>query len=200
MTFTQFVFYLKIKTMKFERPSVEAAAATITIARYPIAEYIAKRVEDDKPIFIPMVAAVVSDIYDGAILRRLSRETPLDTPLRRIIDGTIDHATAGRVSWEVAKKNPSARPYIAIIAARAAFAAAGLNGLHLASTGEVTKGRKYQKATHLSTALFGLVAASTKNRLLTHATGALAAGIAVATAPAHFKKLGETNDGVYREL
>lgn len=189
--------------MKLQRPSVEIAGAALTAARYPIAEVMARRVRNNQPIGMLMAAAVATDIWDGQILRALSGETQLDTPLRRIVDGTIDHMTVLRVAYEVALKNPDSRPYIGVIASRAALAAAGLNGAHLLKTGEVTKGRKYQKATHLTTALFGLVAASEYGKqhpALTHATGLIAASVAVATAPAHLRGLGNKHDGEYRLL
>lgn len=185
--------------MRVEKFRTEVVGAVFTLARYPLAEYVASRVRNDKPILAGMAATVLADIYDGELSRRFNPEVNYDTPLRRIIDGTVDHATVGRVAFEIAKKNPAARPYIAIIAARAAFAALGLNGTHLVTTGEVTRGRKKQKATHLSTALFGL-AASTGNKPLTHITGALAATVAWGTAPAHLRSLGVATGGDYHDL
>lgn len=115
--------------------SGEVVAIAGTAARYMLAENIARRVEKDKPIGLAMGAFVTSDILDGMILR----EFDLDTPMRRITDGIVDHASQIRVAFEVVKKHPSARPYIGILAVRAAIVG-GLNSLHLATTGEATRG------------------------------------------------------------
>ncbi|HUC96200.1 MAG TPA: hypothetical protein VMR16_00860, partial [Candidatus Saccharimonadales bacterium] len=97
--------------------SGEVVAIAGTAARYMLAENIARRVEKDKPIGLAMGAFVTSDILDGMILR----EFDLDTPMRRITDGIVDHASQIRVAFEVVKKHPSARPYIGILAVRAAI-------------------------------------------------------------------------------
>ena len=182
----------------------EVLGLLTTVGRYALTvEPMARKIRADESILRDALITVGLDIADGKITRFISRAVlgtnGDDTPLRRIADGVLDHATVARVGWEVGKKNPSSRPYLGLLAARAAFAAAGLNGYHLATTGEVTKGRKWQKATHLTTALFG-VAAATNNKSLTHITGIVASSVAWATAPAHFKELGIRRNRRFREL
>lgn len=121
-----------------------------------------------------------------------------DTPLRRIADGVVDHLSVMRVAYEVAKKSPSARPYIGLLALRA-ISVGTLNTMHLAMTGEVTKGNTKQRAVNIASAAFAL-AATTENRMATHITGGIAAGLAVATASAHFKDLGKKHASGMREL
>lgn len=182
----------------------EALGLITTLARYTITVGpMARRVKNDQSILPISIATLALDVADGEITRFVSQKMfdsdGDDTPIRRITDGVLDHATVGRVGWEVAKKNPTSRPYLGILAGRAALAAAGLNGYHLAKTGEVTKGRKWQKATHLSTAIFGL-AANGGNRHLTHLTGFAASSVAMLTVPAHLKDLGLRGNQRFREL
>ena len=172
----------------------EAFGIALTGARYLLAERMARHVKDDKPVALDMALIVAADIFDGVLLRKFD----LDTPKRRIADGIVDHLTVARVMTEVAKKNDISRPYIGILATRAAVVGA-LNAEHMRRTGEVTKGQFNQKATNLAMAAFGL-AAATGNKRLTHLTGGIASGVAVATAFAHTKGLGEHHDGGIRKL
>lgn len=172
----------------------EALGIALTGARYLLAERMAKHVKNDELVALDMAMIVVADIFDGVLLRKFD----LDTPNRRLADGIVDHMTVARVASEVAKKNEASRPYIGILAARAAVVGA-LNAEHLRRTGEVTKGQVNQKATNLAMAAFGLAAAS-GNKRLTHLTGGIASGVAVATAFAHTKGLGENHPGGIRKL
>lgn len=172
----------------------EAIGIALTGARYLLAERMAKHVKDDEPIVLDMAMILAADVLDGVVLRQFD----LDTPKRRIADGVVDHMTVARVMAEVAKKNEASRPYIGILAARAAVVGA-LNEEHLRKTGEVTKGQWNQKSTNLAMAAFGLAAAS-GNKKLTHLVGGIASGVAVATAFAHLKGLGETHEGGFRKL
>jgi len=172
----------------------EAVGVAVTVARYGLAEMMAKHIKNEEPITLDMASFIVSDIMDGEILRKLD----LDTPSRRATDGVVDHLSMGRVGLEVFKKYPASRTYIMILAARAC-AISCMNAIHLAKTGEVTKGRKYQRATDLATAAFALCAA-TGNKRLTHISGAIASSIAIATAPANLKELGMKHESGIREL
>lgn len=172
----------------------EIIGVGVTAARYGMAEWIARRVRDNKPIAIPMAAFIAADILDGVILRKFD----MDTPVRRVADGVVDHASEIRVAAEVAKKYPETRKYIGGLAVRAA-AVGIMNGIHLLKTGEVTKGQSKQRLTNLATGAFGVIATQ-GNTVLTEVSGATALGIAVATAPHHLKGLGEVHDGVARRL
>lgn len=172
----------------------EALGIALTGARYLLAERIAKHVKNDQPVVLDMAMIIAADILDGVVLRKFD----LDTPKRRVADGIVDHLTVGRVMAEVAKKNEASRPYIGILAARAAVVGA-LNAEHMRRTSEVTKGQINQKATNLAMAAFGL-AAATGNKRLTHLTGGVASGVAIATAFAHTKGLGETHEDGIRKL
>ncbi len=172
----------------------EAIGVGVTAARYGLAEKMARHVRDDKPIGLDMTELIMADVLDGEILRKFD----MDTPARRVADGVVDHLSMIRVVGEVAKKYPDSRLYIGILAARAALVG-GLGAYHLAQTGEITKGNGKQRITNLATAAFAL-AAVTGNKKLTHITGAIASGVAVATVPAYFKGLGRLHDGEFRQL
>ena len=172
----------------------EIPGIALTAARYGMAEHMARRVRADKPIAAHMAAFITADVADGALLRQFDS----DTPVRRVADGVVDHASVARVACEIWKKHPAAKPYIGILAARAAIVGS-LNALHLAKTGEVTKGRRYQKATNLAAAAFALAAAS-GNRKAAHSAGLIASGVAVATSFAHLKDLGIKHPAGIREL
>lgn len=172
----------------------EIPGLAITVARYGMAENMARKIHDDEPIGVDMAGFITADIADGAILRSFD----MDTPVRRVADGAVDHASIARVSYEVWKKYPDSRSYIGILATRAAIVGV-LNGIHLASAGEVTKGRSKQKSTNLATAAFAL-AATSGNRKATHIAGALASGIAIVTAVSHLKDLGKKHVSGIREL
>lgn len=180
--------------MSSESLASEVAGVAVTSLRLGIAEHMAQRVSHHESIASGMAVFVASDILDGVILRKHD----MDTPLRRIADGVVDHISVGRVMIEVARNNPQARPYIGLLATRAVLVG-GLNALHLTQTGEVTKGKYKQKATNIAMAAFGVVAAS-GNKPLTHITGLLASAVAISTAPHHFRELGKSHDGDYREL
>lgn len=163
----------------------EALGVALTGARYLLAERMAKRVKDGEPITLDMATFMAADVLDGVLLR----EFDLDTPARRMADGFVDYASIARVSKEVYEKSESSRPYILALAARAAFVGM-LNSKHLQQNGRVTHGLKYQKATTISMAAFGVIA-STGNRRATHIAGAVVSGVAGATAIAHAKELSE---------
>lgn len=175
-------------------PVNEIPGLVITATRYAMAERIARKVSRDEPVALDMAGFVAADILDGAVLRKFNA----DTPLRRIADGIVDHLSMARVAHETAKKNSASRPYLGIIAARAALVG-GANLLHLAQTGEVTKGQNKQRAANLATAAFGLVA-MTGNKKATHAAGVIAAGINILTAIPHLKGIGKKNHGGMRKI
>jgi hypothetical protein len=164
----------------------EGLGIALTGARYLLAERVARRVRDDKSIVLDMAVLVAADIFDGVLLRKLG----LDTPARRVADGAVDHLSVARVMGELAKKNEAARPYIGILAARAAVVGT-LNAEHWCRTGEVTKGGSNQKATNLATK---------GNDTLTHIAGSVASGIAIGTAFAHTKDMGVTHEEGIRKL
>ena len=134
-----------------DRQSVasEIPGLILTAARYGMAELMAEKVRDDKQIGLDLAAFVVADIADGAILRKFD----MDTPVRRVADGIVDHLSVARVVYEIAKKHPEARPHIGVLAARA-LAVGVLNYVHLARTGDVTKGRSKHKATLFQVIVF----------------------------------------------
>lgn len=171
----------------------EAPGLALTSARYLLAENMARKIHNSRPFLADMALFIASDIADGAILRQFD----MDTPIRRVADGVVDHASIARVAYEVAAQNPSARPYISILAGRAAMVGA-LNAVHLLTTGEVTKGQWNQKATNLATAAFALVASSGSKKA-THIAGAVASGIALYTSRAHVRDMGvQHHDGIRR--
>lgn len=172
----------------------EIPGLLITGARYGMAERIARKVRDDEPVTADLAGFVAADIADGAILRKFDA----DTPLRRVADGVVDHLSMARVSYEAAKKHPASRLYFGVLAVRAALVG-GADALHLAKTGEVTKGRGMQRAANLAAAAFGLVAL-TGNKKATHVAGAVAAGVSLATALPHFKGVGIRGESGVREL
>ena len=172
----------------------EIPGVALTGARYLLAENMARRVKQGKPIYGHMATFVVADVLDGAILRKFNA----DTPLRRVADGVVDHLSIARVSYEVGKANPASIPYIATLAARAS-AVGILNGIHLLRTGEVTKGQANQEATNLATAAFAAMAAG-GNEALTHTSGGIMSLIGIATVPAHLRGLGQHHEGGIRKL
>lgn len=174
--------------------SKEIPGLVLTGARYLLAENMAHRVKERKPIYAQMATFVIADILDGVILRKFNA----DTPLRRVADGVVDHMSIARVSYEIGKVNPVAAPYIATLAARAS-AVGALNGLHLLKTGEVTKGQNNQKATNLATAAFMSMSAG-GNETLTHTSGGIMSTIGLATVPAHLRGLGQQHEGGIRKL
>ena len=172
----------------------EIPGLILTGARYGMAERIARKVSNGEPVAGDMIGFVAADILDGAVLRKFNA----DTPLRRIADGVVDHLSMARVAYETAKKNPESRLYLGIIAARAALVG-GANALHLAKTGEVTKGQEKQRTANLATAAFGLIA-MTGNKKATRIAGVVASGIAIATAIPHFKNIGKVHKNGMRKL
>ena len=172
----------------------EIPGLALTAARYGMAEHMAQRVRADEPIVAQLATFVAADIADGAILRKFDA----DTPARRLADGVVDHLSVARVGFEVGNTHPKAKPYIGILAVRAALVG-GANLLHLIKTGEVTKGRANQKATNLAMAAFALVATN-GNAKATHITGTIASAIAIITAIPHFRDIGTTHSRGMREL
>lgn len=172
----------------------EIRGLALTAARYGMAEKMAEKVRAEEPITANLAAFVAADIADGVVLR----EFDLDTPARRLADGVVDHLSVARVGYEVGNKHPEAKPYIGILAVRAALVGTA-NLIHLIKTGEVTKGRSKQKATNLATAAFALVATN-GNRKATNVAGSIASIIAVVTAVPHFKGIGKKHSNGIREL
>lgn len=172
----------------------EIPGLVLTAARYVMAERIARKVRSDEPVTIDLAAFVAADVLDGVILRKFD----VDTPLRRVADGVVDHLSMARVGYEAMKKNPDSKAYLGIIATRAALVG-GANTLHLLKTGEVTKGQNKQRVANLATAAFGLVALS-GNKSATHIAGSIAAGIAIVTAVPHFRNIGKRNEAEMRKL
>jgi len=171
----------------------EGIGIAVTLPRYLLAERAARKVKDGETIGVDMLGIVIADILDGEILRYFDA----DTPTRRIADGVVDHASKARVITEVAKKYPETRPYITAISIGAA-AVGILNGIHLAKTGEITKGGNWQRAVNLSAAVFG-VAAVRNEKKLTHVTGIIASAVALAAISAHSKEVGQVHeDGIRR--
>lgn len=172
----------------------EIIGVGVTAARYGMAEWIARRVHDNKPIGVPLAAFMATDVLDGVVLRKFD----MDSPVRRVADGVIDHASVARVAFEVGKKNPESRKYIGLLALRAAGVGIA-NGLHLLKTGEVTKGNMRQKSTNIASAAFAIVAAH-DNKEATEIAGAAASVVAIGTAPKHFRGIGKKGSGSIREL
>lgn len=172
----------------------EGFGIALTGARYLLAERVARKVRDDKPIALDMAVLIAADVFDGVLLRKFG----LDTPKRRVVDGIVDHLSVARVMGELAKKNETARPYIGILAARAAVVGA-LNAEHWRRTGEVTKGGWNQKSTNLAMAAFGMIA-NKGNDTLTHIAGGIASGVAIGTALAHTNDLGVAHEAGIRKL
>lgn len=172
----------------------EIPGIALTAGRYLLAERIAKRVEEEKPIVIDMAALVIADILDGVILRKFNA----DTPVRRIADGIVDHASMARVAFVVSKKYPETVPYVSALATRA-IAAGTLNAIHLGLTREATKSRANQKLTNLATAAFALTAVE-GNKDNTDFMGGIATGVAFYTLPAHLKDLGNRHTEGIRKL
>lgn len=170
----------------------ELPGLAITLPRYLIAEDMARKVQRNEPILAELTGFIAADILDGVVLRQFD----LDTKTRRIADGVIDQVSVTRVLHEVGKKNETARPYIGILAARAALVGA-VNSTHLALTSEVSRGKNKQRAAHIATALFGLAAYS-GNKKLTHATGIIATGISIATALPYFSGVGRKHEKDFR--
>lgn len=172
----------------------EVVGVGLTTLRYGLAERMAQRVAKRQPIDGDMTMFVASDVLDGALLRTFDA----DTPVRRIADGLVDHVSQIRVAAEVAKQFPETRAYIGVLAVRAAVVG-GANLLHQLKTGEVTKGRKWQRAANLSAAAFALVA-TRGNERATRIAGAVSTGVAIGTGLVHLKGIGRKHNGVYREL
>lgn len=172
----------------------EIPGLALTAARYGLAERVSEKVRVNKPIALDLASFIAADIGDGAVLR----EFDLDTPARRLTDGVVDHLSVARVGYEVGKKHPETKPYIGILATRAALVG-GANLVHLLKTGEVTKGRSKQKITNLATAVFALIATNS-NKKATHTAGSIASVIAIATALPHFKGIGIKHSNGIREL
>ena len=172
----------------------EIIGVSVTATRYGMAEWISKRLRDGKPIILPMIGFIAADVLDGVILRKFN----MDTPVRRVADGVVDHASVARVAFEVARKNPESRKYIGFLALRAASVGIA-NGPHLLKTGEVTKGNVRQKATNIASAAFGVIASS-NNKEATEVAGIAASAIAMGTASKHFKNFGTRGSGPIRVL
>jgi len=58
----------------------EIPGLIITVARYAMAERIAREVRENRPVTTDLAGFVVADILDGAILRKFNA----DTPVRRV--------------------------------------------------------------------------------------------------------------------
>lgn len=172
----------------------EIPGLAITAARLGIAEIMARRVRNNQSIVLPMIAFVVADIADGAFLRKFGK----DTSIRRLADSVVDQVSVARVGYEAARQNSAMRPYLGVLAVRAAYSGA-VNVAHQSVTGEVTRGGNFQKSVSLATAVFGVSAAS-GDRLLTHASGAAATVAAIASVPSHTKEFGLSHPSGIREL
>lgn len=182
----------------------EAIGFAATVGRYALTAFpMTRRARRGESILGHGVAAIVADVWDGELTRRMSRwllgRAAEDTPFRRITDGVLDQATVFQVGYEVAKRNPSARPYLAAITVRSIVAGGGLNGVHMLTTGEVTKGRNWQRATNITAGIFGIAAAS-GNRTATNITGVIASAVAWGTAPIHYREFRQRKNRVFREL
>ena len=176
------------------KPTMEIPGLAITGARYLLDENLARRVNEGKPIGLRMAVVVASDIIDGMLLRHFNA----DTPIRRVADGAVDHASMARVGYAISKKYPEATLSTKLLTARA-IGVGALNLLHYTKTKEVKKGRNKQRLTNLATAAFAVVATK-GNEPLTNAVGLVANGVAYTTAPAHLRNLGQLHNGVTREL
>jgi phosphatidylglycerophosphate synthase len=172
----------------------EIPGIALTAGRYLLADRVARRVEEDKPIALDMAVLMIADVLDGVLLRKFNA----DTPVRRIADGVVDHASMARVAHSVSKKFPETKPYIKILTARA-IAVGALNTVHLELTGEATKGRMNQKLTNIATAAFALTAVK-GNKDATDFVGGLASGVALSTLPAHLKDVGVKHPEGIRNL
>jgi len=172
----------------------ELPGIALTSARYALAEKMARNIEKDKPIASLMTVFVAADLADGAILRKFN----LDTPVRRIADGVVDHLSMARVGGAVWQKHPETRPYLGLLAARALLVG-GANAYHLLKTGEVTKGQQHQRLANLSVAMFA-VAVEADIAELTDVAGGAMVGINAVTALPHFSELGTQHKEGVRKL
>lgn len=182
----------------------EAVGFATTVGRYACTAFpMARRAKNGDNIVGYGIAAIIGDVADGEVTRwvtknLLYREAE-DTPIRRILDGVLDQVTVLQVGREIVKRNRAAIPYLAAIGLRSIIAGGGLNGIHLIATGEVTKGKKVQKATNLTAGLFGIAAAN-GNPTATHVTGIVATLTAWATVPRHLQEFRQQRGRVFREL
>lgn len=133
----------------------EALCLSMTVARFGIAEKMARSAKDGKSIVLPMLAFVATDILDGVIARKVDSETRL----RRATDSVVDRLSILRVSYEVAKSSKQVKRYLGLLAL-GELASSVANVLHTKKTGEVVSGGILHKVDSLLTAGFGVIATS----------------------------------------
>lgn len=80
----------------------EIPGLLLTGSRLLLADRIAKKIKSDRPVALDLAGFVAADIADGEILRKFNA----DTPIRRVADGVVDHASMIQVGYETAKKYP----------------------------------------------------------------------------------------------
>ena len=184
-----------MKSKNLQQENNESLLAVgLTLARLPLAMYMAKRIEDKKSITGALVAFVAADIADGVIARKLEA----DGPKRRTLDVIIDRVSVVVASTSMWKVNRFARPFLSVLAAKES-AVSLVNTAHYKQTGEVVNGTGVHKLSSLSVAAFA-VAASTHNKAATITTGTIATVINIGLAADYFQNYinphGTVQDGV----
>ncbi len=178
------------------RPTIyeESIGLAATIARIPIANVLAKRIRNKTSINGPLSLFVITDIADGWVARKLDA----DTPIRRALDAIVDRSSVVMAGSEMWRQNRTARPFLAMLAAREAFVTSA-NAYHLAKTGEVVHGTGAHKLSSLSVAAFAL-GSSTHDKLATVVSGTIAVtinyGLAVSYLANVVHPFGCVEDGV----
>ena len=162
----------------------EIPGITLTMARYPLAEYVAKKVKDCESATLGMLALITADIYDGKFLRRFNA----DTPTRRVADGVVDQISIFRMVQLPLK-----------LMAMRALAVGAINLAHYLKTGEVTKGGKCQKVSNLAIAAC-IVSAARDSESQVRQVSWIAAGVSATTGLASLKGFGKQHDGKIRQL
>lgn len=172
----------------------EIPGITLTMARYPLAEYVAKKVKDRESATLGMLVLITADIYDGKFLRRFNA----DTPTRRVADGVVDQISIFRMGYAVYRQHPEVQLPLKLMAMRA-LAVGAINLAHYLKTGEVTKGGKCQKVSNLAIAAC-IVSAARDSESQVRQVSWIAAGVSATTGLASLKGFGKQHDGKIRQL
>jgi phosphatidylglycerophosphate synthase len=173
---------------------VTTVALGFTLARLPLAERIANKIDAKKSIVGSLTMFILADIADGYIARQMNA----DGPARRAADAAVDRLSVLRAGISMYRANADARPFLAVLAVRDAGVSL-INGMHYKKMGEVVHGANIHKLSSLSVAAFA-VGAATHNRAVTIATGTMAAAINIGLAADYIHNYvsphGNLEDGV----
>lgn len=177
------------------RRLIEFGCIAFTGLRLLQAGRMVKKVKKGEAIGSDMALFVAADIVDGKIARYFEA----DGPLRRTADALVDRASVTKVSLALARTNPAAMPYIAMLASRE-IAVSLMNATYWLRTGEAVHGTEYHHLAPLSVSAFA-VAAANGDRTATHLTGLAMVGVNAALAldyldNARDKGEGYSQDGV----